>query len=349
MKKYWKIMNKKTLYVHQRRYDAIWITDKNQINSIKESGQKIFDFLELREKWNTKIKIIYNYFINYLILIKYCFFYKKVYFSYENPYILWLKIIFPFKKYIMCVHHLENWANSYLWKKILQSPCKIITISKFTKNQIVEKWINEEKISVNYNWISKKFYKNKKNTNFSFPYKYILYIGTELERKNIKTLLKCFDILSEDFKDIHFVKIGDAWWKKYQEEIDIFLEKEIKNKDKIHFFRKRIEEEEIKKWYENAKFYISISKLEWFGLTIAEALVCGTPVIASNIEPFREICGDTQILVNPNNKNETIKNMKLLIEHPEIGVNNINNWKKMGKKFDWEENVKNLIKIITKI
>ena len=46
------------------------------------------------------------------------------------------------------------------------------------------------------------------------------------------------------------------------------------------------------------------SLYEGFGLPILESMVCGTPVITSNVGSMKEIAGDAALLVDPYNTRE---------------------------------------------
>ncbi len=53
-----------------------------------------------------------------------------------------------------------------------------------------------------------------------------------------------------------------------------------------------ISDQELRWCYRNCSLLLAPSSIEGFGLPIAEALIAGCPVVASDIPPFREIGGD---------------------------------------------------------
>ncbi|MBW4575390.1 MAG: glycosyltransferase family 4 protein [Aphanothece sp. CMT-3BRIN-NPC111] len=56
---------------------------------------------------------------------------------------------------------------------------------------------------------------------------------------------------------------------------------------------------------------------EGFGLPVAEAMACGTPVITSNLSSLPEVAGDAAILVNPYNVGEIAEAMQTIAESSE--------------------------------
>jgi len=82
------------LFVTQKRSDAIGIVDQNQKKQLKNLDHN-FDFLQIGEKGTTKIQIIVNYFKNILLLLKTARNYSQIFFSWENPYGILIKLFMP--------------------------------------------------------------------------------------------------------------------------------------------------------------------------------------------------------------------------------------------------------------
>ena len=145
---------KKILFITQKRKDAIWIVDESVKKELKNFNHH-FDFLEIHEKWKWTFNVIKNYIKNIFLLQKKCFKYDKVYFTRENPYWIFVRMIYWRKYIVMTIHHVEDyWWKTIVWKLIFRTTNLFIAISEFTKSQLVALWVNEDKIKVNYNWIS---------------------------------------------------------------------------------------------------------------------------------------------------------------------------------------------------
>ena len=97
----------KILFVTWQRSDAIGIVDNAVKNELQKKNQ-LFDFLELYEKGRSTVKIIYNYIRNILKLLYTAKKYNTIYFSRENPFVIFIKFFYPKKKIIMTVHHVEE-------------------------------------------------------------------------------------------------------------------------------------------------------------------------------------------------------------------------------------------------
>ena len=58
---------------------------------------------------------------------------------------------------------------------------------------------------------------------------------------------------------------------------------------------------EIVNWMNRSKTYVQISDTETFGVSIGEAMSCGTPVVVSKMGAIPELVGDCGIYVDHNN------------------------------------------------
>lgn len=332
------------LFVTQKRSDAIGIVDQNQKNELKNLDHN-FDFLEIGEKGTTKMQIIVNYFKNVLLLLKTARNYNQIFFSRENPYGILIKLFMPWKKITMTIHHIEEyrWKTS-IGKLIFRMMDHFIAISQFTKDQLIAFWVKPTKITVNYNGISKSFYPEKLE-NFQ-DFSYILYVGTEVPRKNLKTLLSVFKVLRTTYPKLKLVKIGKPGTEEAKKETDQLI-KVLWLSDVVLLHRNFISNDELRKRYSNALCYVSLAMLEGFGLTIPEAMACGCPVLASRIWPFEEICQDESILIDPLDEEKIINKFKIYLEDRNFRTLKSGEWLMKAERFDWKKNVNFLVAFFT--
>jgi glycosyltransferase involved in cell wall biosynthesis len=79
-----------------------------------------------------------------------------------------------------------------------------------------------------------------------------------------------------------------------------------------------VTDEEMWSWFREAAFVVFASLHEGYGLPIAEALACGTPVITANFGSQREIAERGGcLMVDPRDDTELTQAMRLLLTDPD--------------------------------
>ena len=140
-----------------------------------------------------------------------------------------------------------------------------------------------------------------------------LYIGRINKDKGINNILKVSKLLTNSNYKCRFVFVGN-----YEDEN---LEYEIKkNKRIIHFNHSK----NINKFYQFADIYITSSYREGFGMTVAQAMASGLPVIGTNIYGLKDLLknGKNSVTYDPDDFNKLYLECCKLIEN-----------KKLRKKF----------------
>jgi glycosyltransferase involved in cell wall biosynthesis len=121
---------------------------------------------------------------------------------------------------------------------------------------------------------------------------FILFVGSLFPYKNIKTLLKTF--LDIQGKIPHsLIVVG---------KIELSQEKLPEHK-RIHYLD-YVQPTDIPGFYSYADIYVHPSLVEGFGMTIVEAMACGTPVISSNGGSLPEVVGEAGVLFDPSDSQQ---------------------------------------------
>ncbi len=161
--------------------------------------------------------------------------------------------------------------------------------------------INPEKISIVFNGV---------NSNFSLPdpkiaaewrQKYIkspeeiclLNVGNNHQRKNIETVLKVVKTMVDSNIPVRLWKVGEDFYPEQKQYI------QANNLDKHITLINSPDRDTLIRFYHAADILLAPSLYEGFGLTILEAMACGTPIITSNVSALPEVAGDAAILVEP--------------------------------------------------
>jgi len=182
---------------------------------------------------------------------------------------------------------------------------KIITATEWEKqhwlkkyNKIGTKKISPDKIVVIPYNLEKDFTKFEKMKNISYlderlkKKKYLLYIGRTGPNKLIELLLQAY---YKSEQKIPLVIAGKGT-EKYR---DIFSQTKSDVLKNIIFLG-TVTEYGKKNLIENAKLCIFPSLYESFGLSVIESVFLKTPIIGSNIGPFRELLSNNNLLFENN-------------------------------------------------
>jgi glycosyltransferase involved in cell wall biosynthesis len=332
------------LVVTKKRNDAIGIVDDSMNtclanlyaeDSVKHDPINVIRFLELFPRENNMLHTFINYSFSCIMLLLGYLRYDVIHFTSPDNYGVLLNLLFPSKKSIITMHHLEGpWLSSTITKKILDSSSHIIATSMFSKEQLTDEWgIDPKKISVNYCGISKNFYPEK-ISNFQ-GYEYILYVGDEYPRKNIKNALLAFREFLKVYPDIKFVKIGKVRSKKNKDKTDSIIKSLGLQKDVI-IRREFISEHELRRYYSNALLFLFPSLMEGFAQTPAEATACGCPVIVSDRKPMSELAEDPLIKVDPLDIKGIKDAMIKVTKDKDLRKNLSEKGLKISKRYTWE-------------
>jgi glycosyltransferase involved in cell wall biosynthesis len=202
-----------------------------------------------------------------------------------------------------------NWIDTkiYYWK--LQHACRvsdrIVAISKQTKSDLV-KFLNvpPEKITVIYQGCNSSYWEKYSDefmqqimTKYMLPDRYLLYVGTIEERKNLFGIVKAIHL--KNIK-IPVVIIGRKVERYYKTILNYISENNLNN----FIFTENVQNSELPVIYRNAECFIYPSFFEGFGIPLLEALISKTPVITSKWDVLSEAAGPGSLYVDPYNPEE---------------------------------------------
>lgn len=172
-------------------------------------------------------------------------------------------------------------------KLSLKNADSAVSISKFMQQELKKETGLESKVV--YNKIDKKKFRKgldgakiRKKYNIKVNEKLLLFVGRLSPHKNIRTLLRIFDIVHEKIPNAKLLVIGKPTFPGYFKKL-----KNIANKNVI--FREFVEDRELPYYYAASDLYVTASLWEGFNLPVAEAQACGRKVVAFNVCSHPEI------------------------------------------------------------
>ncbi len=231
------------------------------------------------------------------------------------------------------LHHSINQKTEDIIRKNIKRCDYIIADSYNTKNDICQILnFSDKKISVIYPPVRRIFCSNNIKSNLQIDYPFILFVGTLEPRKNIKSLIKAFNLIKRDknFNNYKLILAGKRGWKSE----NIF--REIKNsqyKNDI-IWLKYVSENNLAYLYKKAKVFVFPSIYEGFGMPVMEAMISKCPVITSNNSSLKEIISNSGILLeDPFNFELIAQRIKEIIYDSELRQYVINQGYNRSKEF----------------
>ncbi|MEA3420016.1 MAG: glycosyltransferase family 1 protein [Campylobacterota bacterium] len=227
---------------------------------------------------------------------------------------------------------------AFLVPKNLRRAQHIFTISNFSRKRIIREYPwTESKISVIHHGISSHFLPSEEQKS-----DYVLYVGSMNEIKNFQALLEIF--LTPEFEKIPLKMIlpGSSTFSE-DERITAMIQR-AKPADNIDIID-RVNQDELKIYYQKAKLFVFPSFHESFGFPPLEAMACGTPIIVSNTTALPEVCGDAAIYVDPDTIKDIAEKIQMVLEDESLQKALIAKGLVHVKQFTWEKAAEEHLKV----
>ncbi|MBA2611424.1 MAG: glycosyltransferase [Bacteroidetes bacterium] len=158
---------------------------------------------------------------------------------------------------------------------------------------------------------------------------------------NIDVLIKSFAKLLPAYENLKLVIIGDGTQLTALKEICKTL-----GVDEKITFTGRIPFKNISNYYNMIDILVNISEYESFGVSVVEAMACGTPVVVTNVGGLKEVVRDDSVglKVKVGDVEDTVKAIELLMNDKTLYEQiAINARKHVIERYNWEDNVKQMI------
>lgn len=235
------------------------------------------------------------------------------------------------------IYELKFRAFNYVISQQVKNASKIITPTKTVKKQLVELFGKkyENKIVPIYEGVDYKLIETAKkfeilNSQFSMNFKdlniknldlnnnlklkiknylkkpFFIYIGNFYPHKNVERLIQAFAKIKDDVRLI-LVGPDDYFSQRLMQ-----LIKQLNQKKRIAFYHNP-SKQDLVSFYKNALALIHPSLSEGFGLPIVEAVYFKLPIIASNIEVFKELLNKKYVSFNPLSVEDIAKKIRFFL------------------------------------
>ncbi len=225
-----------------------------------------------------------------------------------------------------------------IMSKVLRSDVqKIITISEFSKREIIRFFPNtEKKIEVVYHGhdlgeqVTINPQAQMKIDSIIKGHPFLFFIGNIEERKNIINQIKAFELLKEKYKDLKFLIAGKSGFNF--ESIKKCID-ESPFKEDIHLSG-YLSKEEKQYAYSQTVCLMFASFYEGFGIPAIEAMAVNAPVIISEQSALSEIAGGFARECNPVDVTSIAEVTETILK---LGNLKKVNPEEIGQLFSWEK------------
>jgi len=235
----------------------------------------------------------------------------------------------------------------FIIPKILKSSVHVLTVSEFSRLQISKHYkIPQGNITVIYNALARSFVDQElcdKETVITNPY--ILSFLSPSPRKNIKNIIAAFRKVRKRKPALELVLVGDYSAPSFPEGD---VRKLIKDDETI-VMTGVINDNTLKKYYQNAACFVYPSLYEGFGIPPLEAASVNCPSVVSNNSALPEIYRDTVKYCNPNDAENIANAILEIIENKSLRLDLVEKGKANLKRFNWEKSADKIFKLIKSI
>lgn len=171
----------------------------------------------------------------------------------------------------------------------------------------------------------------------------LLNVGSDHLRKNIFTILRVLENLKNRGLLVHLWKAGSD----FTNDETTFLQ--THGLDSLVTYLGQPDAHTLVQVYNAADVLLAPSLYEGFGMTVLEAMACGTPIITANVSSLPEVVGDAAILVDPMDVQAIVEALCRLQNNPAYREALRTKGLARAKLFTWEMTAEQVAKVYEKV
>lgn len=255
-----------------------------------------------------------------------------------------------FLRYPQYYKWIDRTIYNYKFRKACERADCVIAVSECTKRDIIDYYrIESDKIEVVYQGCDALFKieatpKQKKEVQefYQLPERYILYVGSIEERKNLLLLSKALLHMPED---IQVIAVGRK--TAYAQQVEAFLE-EHKLKHRMRMIS-GVPFNYLPVMYQLASVFVYPSRFEGFGIPLLEALCSGVPAIGCTGSCLEEAGGPNSLYVDPEDEKGLAEAILRVWSDEKLRADMIKKGREYAEKFEEEALFKELKRVYDKV
>ena len=235
--------------------------------------------------------------------------------------------------------------------RILKKCKRIITVSKFEKNNIIQKLgLPDIQIAMIYNgyndWFRPMDDEDCVFAKYMKERGYLFFLGNTDPKKNTERTLVAYS---------KYLERSTVKRKLLMADLDRQYLDDIISRNHIENIRQMIEmpgyivNSDLPYVYSGAFAFLYTSLRESFGIPLLEAMACGIPVVTSNTSSMPEIAGEDAILVNPESADDICEQLLRLENDKAFYEQQVKVGLQRSTLFSWRNTAEQLLKLYEKV
>jgi len=244
--------------------------------------------------------------------------------------------------------------KGWLWRKSTRWADHVVTISEFSRREIVEHFgVAEEMVSVIHLGVAERYFEaisEEKRSQIlerhGLPSRFFLFVGTLQPRKNLERVSRAHAILPYEHRQAcPLVVVGRAGWNCDE------VVAELTAMEAAGYARwlKYLPDLEVRSLMQSAQALVFPSLYEGFGLPVVEAFAAGLPVITSNTTSLPEVAGDAALQVDPESTESIADGMRQGMENRDLVRQMRERGQTRARELNWSACTKKTLDLYRKI
>lgn len=256
-----------------------------------------------------------------------------------------------FLRYPQYYKPIDRWIYRYKFRRACEQADHIVAVSECTKRDIMQFFgTPSEKISVIYQGCDEQFRqpathekKQEVRRRYQLPDRYILYVGSIEERKNLLLLAKALAHISDP--NITVIAVGKQ--TPYAKNVQAFID-EHRLGHRFHMLS-GVPFADLPALYQLATVFVYPSRFEGFGIPLLEALCSGTPAIGCTGSCLEEAGGPSSLYVDPDNAPALAHTIDQLLSDENLRQQMANDGQQYAERFKEEPLARSIVNLYRQI
>jgi glycosyltransferase involved in cell wall biosynthesis len=233
----------------------------------------------------------------------------------------------------------------------------VICDSESTLNDVVSLTaISRNQVKVIHLAAEKAFYQNFEAEREKLKYynlkpnEYLIVLGQEEKRKNIKISILAFSQLVQSFgyTNIKLLIVGAD--NNFKCDLLVFISENCNGIEPSNIvFTKNVDESTLGYFFFHSLAFVYPSLYEGFGIPVLEAMAAGCPVILGNNSSLCEVAGNAGLYVNVEDVSDIADGLRNIIANPSLKEALVKRGQQQAALFSWEITANKTIQFLKKI